>query len=243
MRVEMQNKWLTASMMVVGLFAAMHHEAAAADNRLTPEEKKDGWILLFDGKSTKDWMTSTWEACPEVLDQDAINPDKCPKLGAGGWDMVYERPWADYILELDFKISAHTNSGVMMRMSPLKAVPGFDVECNGIEMQIEDSQTAGFYDTGALYDLIKPTKNAMNPVGQWNHLRVQCDKNLIDVVLNGVHVNHMDLDQWTRPYERPDGTEHKFNVAWKYHSRTGYIGLQKHGGNCWFKNIKLKPLD
>jgi hypothetical protein len=52
----------------------------------------------------------------------------------------------------------------------------------------------------------------------------------------------MNLDEWTQPFERPDGTQHKFNIAWKYHSRTGYIGLQKHGGNCWFKNIKLKPL-
>ena len=234
---------LSSSMMVVGLFAVMNREAAAVDNQLTPGEKKDGWILLFDGKSTKDWMTSTWEACPEVLDEGAINPAKCPKLGRAGWDMVYERPWTNFILELDFKISPQTNSGVMVRIWPLKSVPGFDVEYNSIEVQILDSQTADYHDTGALYDLVKPSKNAMYPAGQWNHLRVECNKNLIDVVLNKVHVNHMDLDQWTHPYERPDGSEHKFNIAWKYHSRTGYIGLQKHGGNCWFKNIKLKPLD
>lgn len=228
--------------MVVGLLALTKCEAAAVDNQLTPQEKKDGWILLFDGKSTKDWMTSTWQACPEALDDGAINPDKCPNLGPSGWDLVYERPWADFILELDFKISPKTNSGVMVRIWPLKALPAYDVEYNGLEMQIEDSQAAGYYDTGAFYDLVEPAKNAMKPVGQWNHLRFKCDKNLLDLWLNEQHVNHMDLDQWTRPYERPDGTEHKFNVAWKYHSRTGYIGLQKHGGNCWFKNIKLKPL-
>ena len=83
----------------------------------------------------------------------------------------------------------------------------------------------------------------MKPVGQWNHAEITCNNNLIDVVLNAEHVNHMDLDQWTRPYFRPDGSAHKFNIAFKYHARTGYIGLQKHGGNCWFKNIKLKPLD
>jgi len=228
---------------MVSLLAAVKCDAAASDNQLTSEEKKAGWILLFDGKSTKDWMTSTWEACPEALDDGAINPDECPKLGPSGWDLVYERPWTDFILELDFKLSPKTNSGVTFRIWPLKAMPGFDVEYNGLEVQIEDSQTADYYDTGAIYDLVRPTRNAMNPAGQWNHLRVQCQKNLIDVLLNNVQVNHMDLDQWTRPYERPDGTDHKFNIAWKYHSRTGYIGLQKHGGNCWFKNIKLKPLD
>lgn len=238
----MLKRLLSIVLVASGLFAAINLEAVAADNQLTAQEERDGWILLFDGKSTKDWMTSTWESCPEVLDEGTINPDKCPKLGRGGWDMVYERPWTDFILELDFKISPHTNSGVMVRICPLKALPDFDVEYNGIEVQIEDSQTAGYYDTGALYDLVKPSKNAMYPVGQWNHLRVECNKDLIDVVLNDVHVNHMDVDQWTIPYKRPDGTDHKFNVAWKYHPHTGYIGLQKHGGNCWFKNIKLKPL-
>ena len=239
----MLKRLLITVLVVSGLVAIMNCQAVAADNQLTAQEEKDGWILLFDGKSAKDWMTSTWETCPEVFEEGTINPDKCPKLGRGGWDMVYERPWADFILELDFKISPKTNSGVMVRIDPLRGLPEWDVEYNGLEVQIEDSQTADYYDTGALYDLVKPSKNAMNPVGQWNHLRVECNKNLIDVVLNDVRVNHMDLDQWTTPYKRPDGTNDKFNVAWKYHARTGYIGLQKHGGNCWFKNIKLKPLD
>jgi hypothetical protein len=208
--------------------------ARAAANELSQNEKQDGWILLFDGKSTKDWMTSsTWESCPEALDQESIAPWKCPNLDARGWDLVYERPWTDFVLQLDYLISAKTNSVVMLRISPLKALPGFDVEYNGIEVQIQDSGETGLHDTGALYDLVRPTSNAQKPVGQWNHLEIGCDRNFIDVTLNGVHVNHMDLDQWMRPYERPDGTKHKFNVAWKYHSRTGYIGLQKHGGEFW----------
>lgn len=235
----MSHRWIWLIVAAVAFSSA----ARAADNELTPEEKKDGWILLFDGRSVADWMTSNWEACPEVLDNGTINPDKCPKLGPGAWDMVYERPWSDFVLEIDFKVSGQTNSGVMLRIWPLRSVPNFDVEYNGLEVQIEDSRTAGYYDTGAIYDLVKPTTNAMKPVGEWNHLRINSDKNLVDVWLNQAHVNHMDLNEWTQPYERPDGTKHKFNIAWKYHSRIGYIGLQKHGGNCWFKNIKLKPLD
>ncbi len=228
----MKSRWIIAIAVV-----AFTSAAAAADNELTPEEKKDGWILLFDGKSMKDWMTSEWQLCDQALDEGSINPDKC-----NTYMMTYERPWSDFVLALDFKISPHTNSGIFVRAFPLRPLPGFDVGYNGIETQILDSPTAGFYDTGALYDLVKPTQNAMKPVGEWNHVQITCDKNLIDVLLNGEHVNHMDLDQWTRPYTRPDGTSHKFNIAFKYHPRTGYVGLQKHGGNCWFKNIKLKPL-
>lgn len=239
----MCKRWCMLSLIMFIMLVGNTVRGKAVDNQLSRAEKKEGWILLFDGKSAKDWMTSTWQPCPQVLDHGTINPDRCALLGVGGWDMVYERPWKDFVLQLDFKISPKTNSGVTFRIWPLKAVPGFDVEYNALEVQILDSHTRGYYDTGALYDLVKPTVNAMKPVGEWNHLQIRCSKNLVDVWLNGAHVNHMDLDQWIQPYERPDGTRHKFNIAWKYHSRTGYIGLQKHGGNCWFKNIKLKPLD
>ena len=90
--------------------------------------------------------------------------------------------------------------------------------------------------------LVKPSKNAMKPAGQWNHVVIACDKSRIRIELNGEPVTAMDLDQWAETSQRPDGTGHKFGVAWKDHARKGYIGLQDHGKDCWFKNIKLKPL-
>ena len=62
------------------------------------------------------------------------------------------------------------------------------------------------------------------------------------VELNGEKVTRMDLDEFTKPNRRPDGTPHKFDVAYRDHPRKGYIGLQDHGSPCWFKNIKIKPL-
>ena len=53
----------------------------------------------------------------------------------------------------------------------------------------------------------------------------------------------MDLDRFDKLFLRPDDTKHKFSSAWKEHPRVGYIGLQDHGADIWFKNIKLKPLD
>jgi hypothetical protein len=70
---------------------------------------------------------------------------------------------------------------------------------------------------------------------------ITCDRNRINVELNGEAVAQMDLDQWTEPNRRPDGSPHKFDVAFKDHPRRGYIGLQDHGADCWFKNIKLLP--
>ncbi len=211
--------------------------ADAGDNQLTSQEQKDGWIQLFDGKTLNRWMTSDWQLSKGPVEDGSINPHN-----AGAYMMVYEEPWENFILVLDFKISAHCNSGILLRTSPLRAYPGWDVGYNAIEVQILDSTATGYYDTGAIYDLSKPRKQAMKPVGEWNHIEIKCNKNLIDVLLNGEHVNHIDLDLFTQPYLRPDGTKHKFGFAYKYHPRLGYLGLQDHGANCWFKNIKLKPL-
>jgi hypothetical protein len=207
------------------------------DNTLTAKEKREGWILLFDGKSLDGWMTSSHMPSKKPVEEACINPHGC-----GGYMMVHSQQWTDFSLSLDYKISEKCNSGVFVRTSPLEPYPGKDVGWNGLEIQIMDSPTADYYDTGALYDLSKPTRQAQKPLGEWNHMVVTCKGPKIEVELNGEKVNTIDLDKFTEPYKRPDGTAHKFDRAMKDQPRTGYIGLQDHGSDCWFKNIKLKPL-
>ena len=211
--------------------------ALAGDNELTQAEKDAGWVLLFDGRSLDGWMTSSQKPSQRPVEEASINPHKC-----GGYMMIHEKQWGDYALSLDFRISKGCNSGIFIRTFPLTPRPGKDVGFNGMEIAIDDTPGAGFHDTGAIYDLVKPTRNAMKPVGEWNHIVVTCNKNLITIELNGEQVTRMDLDEWTEPNKRPDGSPHKFDVAYKEHPRQGYIGLQDHGQNCWFKNIKLKPI-
>jgi hypothetical protein len=209
----------------------------AADNALTSAEREDGWLLLFDGKTLNGWMTSDSKPSRRPVEDSCINPHLC-----GHYMMVHTQQWSNFVLSLDFKITKGCNSGIFVRTASLTARPGKDVGFNGLEVQILDTTNADYYDTGALYDLSKPTKNAMKPAGEWNHAEVTCNGSIIDVVLNGEHVNHIDLDQFTEPNKRPDGTPHKFDIAYKNHPRSGYIGLQDHGSDCWFKNIKLKQL-
>jgi hypothetical protein len=209
----------------------------AADNTLTEREKRDGWVLLFDGRTTTGWMTPKGKPLPPTHVQDAaLNPHPCDYM------LVHERTWDNFTLALDFKISPKCNSGIFVRTFPLAPRPGKDVGFNGLEVAVDDTKEAGFHDTGALYDLVKPARNAMKPAGEWNHVEITCDRNLITVVLNGDAVTRMDLDAWPEPNRRPDGTAHKFDVAYKDHPRHGYVGLQDHGRDCWYKNIKLRPL-
>ena len=237
MRTVLSNSILLRSMLIVTALSLATSTSLAADNELTSQEKTDGWQLLFDGKSLNGWQTSSQKPSLRPIDEGCLNPHKC-----GGYMMIHEKVWGDYVLSLDFKISPKCNSGLFIRTFPLTPRPGKDVGFNGIEIAIDDTTTADFHDTGAIYDLVKPTKNAMKPAGEWNRMVVTCDKALIAIELNGEKVSQMNLDEWPEPNKRADGTAHKFDVAFKTHPRQGYIGLQDHGANCWYKNIKLKPL-
>ena len=209
----------------------------AADNVLSERERSQGWLLLFDGKSHAGWMNSDRTAPRTPVNDGALNPHK-----AGHYMLVHTQQWENFVLSLDFKISPGCNSGIFIRTASLTPRPGKDVGFNGIEIAIDDTTGAGFHDTGAVYDLVKPTKNAIKPAGEWNHIEIGCISNRIEVVLNGEAVTRADLDQFTEPNKRPDGSAHKFDEAYKNHPRKGYIGLQDHGQPCWFKNIKLRPL-
>lgn len=207
------------------------------DNILTAQEKKDGWQLIFDGKTTKGWMTPKGKPLPETHVQDgSLNPHPCDYM------LVYEKPLEDFVLSLDCKISPKCNSGIFVRTKSLTARPGKDIGFNGIEIAIDITEGPGFHTTGAIYDLVATKENAMKPVGEWNHIQVTCKWGKIDVEVNGRRVSNVDLDEWKEPNKRPDGSAHKFDIAYKDHPHKGYIGLQDHGSDCWYKNVKLRIL-
>src|SRR5438045_3694100 len=83
-------------------------------NALSDQEKHDGWQLLFDGHSTKGWMTVKNKPLPERhVQQGSLNPHPCDYM------LVYDQPQENYVLSLDFKISPKCNSGVFVRTFPL----------------------------------------------------------------------------------------------------------------------------
>ena len=80
--------------------------AAVADNTLSRAKKEMGWILLFDGKSLDGWKTSSSKPSQAPVEDGCINPHGC-----GGYMMIHEKTWANFVLALDFKISKGCNSG------------------------------------------------------------------------------------------------------------------------------------
>src|SRR5437588_9512752 len=97
-----------ASVVMFGLLLAL--PARAADNELTEQEKKDGWLLLFDGKTLDGWMTGSQTESKRPVEDHCINPHRC-----GGYMMVHKKQWSNFKLALDFKIAKDCNSGVFVR--------------------------------------------------------------------------------------------------------------------------------
>ena len=102
------------TIVTVLLLALVAPFAWSADNKLTREEKRDGWKLLYNGRSLKGWMTSKQRAPECSIEEDGtFNPHRC-----GGYLLVTEHQYGDFILSLDFKLSFDANSGVFLRTYP-----------------------------------------------------------------------------------------------------------------------------
>jgi hypothetical protein len=195
----------------------------------------EGSTTIFDGKSPDGWKTNTGKPLAAAnVQADGLNPH-----GSGGYIVVHDKPHGDFVLDFDYKLSPHCNSGVFIRVSDLK-----NPVTTGLEIAIDDTTGHGMHDTGAVYDLVAPIDNTQKPQGEWNHMLILAKGPKIEVAVNGKIVTVMDLDQWTKPGTRPDGSKHKFtDVTVKEMARTGYLGFQDHGQDCWYKNVTIKDLD
>jgi hypothetical protein len=193
---------------------------------------EDDFRSIFDGKTSKGWILCDKKPLPHAnVQEEGLNPH-----GTGSYLVVHESKFGDFVLDFDYKLTQGCNSGVFVRVSDLA-----DPVYTGIEIALDDTTGTGMHDPGAFYDLVAPKVNAQNAPGEWNHMAITAQGPKITVVLNGKEVSAINLDAWTEPGKRPDGSSHKFsNVAIGKLPRNGYFGFQDHGSDCWFKNIKVK---
>jgi hypothetical protein len=186
---------------------------AAAQNTLTPAETKDGWVLLFDGKTLSGWESRPTSVAGAKGDWKVING----ALVCGGtvpsWISTAES-FSDYRLTLEFRGSQDVNSGVFLR-SQKEGQP----HVTGYELQIWDNQPAGF-NTGSLVGSVKAGQTKL--VGdEWNKYDITAQGDHFTVVLNGKTVL--------------DARDSKHSA--------GVIGFQCQKDNrIEFRNIKLKRM-
>jgi len=226
----MKYRLLLAGVLVCALSVSVF----ADHNTLSPREQRFGWKLLFNGGDLSGWTAADQSGAWSVQDGTIY----CN--GRGGGYLYSNDQHKNFVLRLDFKVSPNANSGVFLRVWDRN-----DPVNTGIEVQILDSYgkpNPGKHDCGAVYDITAPLKNAARPAGEWNSLSICCRDDCFKVFLNGEKIVDIKLSDWTEPGKNPDGTPNKFKYAYKDMVKPGYIGLQNHGHEVWFRNIKIRPL-
>jgi hypothetical protein len=222
---------LTTWTICVALSAALVQPVIAADNELTPDEKAAGWQLLFNGNDYNHWRCNNGRKIASKIEDHCLVPHK-----SGGYLIIYDKEFGDFVLTCDVKMDPVCNSGVFVRVGNPK-----DPVQTGFEVQVASEIGTGKHDFGSLYDLVGPTK-APHLSPEWNTITVTCKGPHIMAAVNGEIVAELNCDEWTTPGHCPDGSKNKFSRAIKDFPRRGYIGFQDHGHKVWFKNVKIREL-
>lgn len=221
-------------------------------NTLTEQEQQEGWKSLFDGKTTKGWHTygkqtigKAWKVMDGTLHLDAAS--KKDWQTAEGGDIVSDEEYENFHLKLEWKISPKGNSGIVFF---IKEIPEYQYMWQtGPEMQVLDNGTPtvlGHADAklythraGDLYDLLA-SKEAAKPAGEWNQIEIVANKGKLEFFMNGQKTLSTTMwnDQWKQMIAISKFKDMKgFGTYNK-----GRIGLQDHGDNVWFRNIKIRKL-
>jgi hypothetical protein len=219
-------------------------------NSLTPQEQSEGWILMFDGKTTTGWRGYNATVFPDSgwITENGIL--QCMGSGMGesggkGGDIIYDRKFKDFDLKLEWKIDSAGNSGIFYLG---QEIPGEPVWKSAPEMQLLDNighldaklGKDGNRQAGSLYDLIPAVPQNAKPVGEWNQAEIIVSQGTVVHFQNGekvleYHIGTSDWDKMIKASKFKD-----FPEFGKY--KEGFIALQDHGCNVWFRGIKIKPM-
>jgi len=222
-------------------------------NGLTEAEAADGWVLMFDGKTSDGWRGYGKDHFPAGWE---ITEGTIKMMGSGrgeagakdGGDIIYDKEFENFHWKLEWKISEGGNSGIFYlgqenpELGPIwKTAP---------EMQVLDNDKHpdamlgkdGNRQAGALYDLIPAVPQNAKPVGEWNQVEIIVYKGSVIHKQNGEVVleYHLWTDEWN---ELVAGSKFPgLNPDWADVASKGYLGLQDHGDDVWYRSLKIKSL-
>jgi hypothetical protein len=230
----------------VFLFLAMGLFSVHAQNinQLSDQEKKDGWKLLFDGKTSQGWHSYNKTTFGQgwKIEDGTLHRAATLLKGETG-DICTEGVYENFDLKLQWKISKNGNSGIMFLVQESKQYS--EPYMTGPEMQVLDND--GHPDgkihkhrAGDLYDLIASSSEPVHPVGEWNEAEIKLDHGNLTLYLNGVQVVYTIL--WDQNWKDLVAASKFGKMPGFAQSKSGHIDLQDHGNDVWFRNIRIKAL-
>jgi hypothetical protein len=241
-----RNIFLTLAVAMVIILPAFGQEA----NKLSDKEKKEGWVLLFNGKDFTGWRQCNGTTMPKnwIIEDNAMKvmtgEGKKPGEGSNG-DVLYSvKKFKNFELSVDWKASKMANSGIFFNV---REVPGKPIYYAAPEIQVLDNVDAtdnkeASHLAGSLYDMIAADPKTVHPAGQWNTIVVRVQNGKVTHIQNGVKVVEYEL--WTPEWDKLVANS-KFKTFPGFTegiSKEGFIGLQDHGYPVWFRNIKIHEL-
>lgn len=209
----------------------------------------DEWTSLFDGESFTGWheylkdnVSDNWKI------EDGAMVFYPPEARSNGqqFNLVSDTNYTDFVLSMDWKISEGGNSGVMWGVKEIDSLG--QPYLTGPEVQVLDNEghpdgkNGTSHQSGALYDMVSPSKDVTKPVGEWNTMVITVNHktNEGNVVLNGETVVEFPVNdpEWSEMVAKSKFAE------WEHFAKypTGKIALQDHGDGVAYKNIKIKEL-
>ena len=242
-----------------GVKYVINHNPEVDLSTLTTD--KDGFYVLFDGKSLdgwrgyqKDYIPSKWNLKDGCLHFNGRGE------GEGG-DIIFAHQFKNFVFEVEWKISEGGNSGIFYLAQEIKKEDGSyePIYISAPECQVLDNENHpdaklgvdGNRQSSSLYDMIPAKPQNSKPHGEWNKVKIMVYKGTVVHFQNDVAVveYHLWTPQWTEMLQASKFSEEKWPVAFNLlnncggENHEGYIGFQDHGDDVWFRNIKVKVLE
>ena len=176
--------------------------------------KRGDPVVLFDGHDLAGWQAVS----PGHLAGWVVKDGALTAL-PGASDLVSEKKFTNFVVDIEYRIEPHTNSGIGLR--------------GRYEVQIADDvdRPSSIRGTGAILGRIAPTLNAEKPAGEWQMLAIRLVGREVTVILNGIRViNRQSIDG-------PTTIALDTNEA-----EPGPILLQGNRGTVEFRRIVVYPL-
>lgn len=209
--------------------------------KLSQKEIKQGWTLLFDGVSTKGWITPAGKSVPAgwEIKNGCISTVK----GGKGGDIITEGEYSDFDFSADFNIEPGCNSGIKYFYTKYETGGNLGMEYQIIDDIMGEDNKKENHLCGSFYDVlpVNANKKKVNAPGEWNTIRIISKGKKVEHWINGVKI--LEFIRGDKTYTDAVALS-KFNKAVPAFGMVekGHILLQEHGGAVSFKNIKIKTL-
>lgn len=215
-------------------------------NKLSDEERRENWRLLFDGRSLKGWsgfqrstIPSGWRAEDGALTLPKF-PGEMPSSERG--DIRTVETFDDFELRLQWAIAPGGNGGIFFFVREgvedriWKVAPEVQILDDARhEDGVEPSHRAG-----GLYDIYPPKCDALRPAGEYNDVRLVVQDGHVEHWLNGYRVAQYEIDSADFGSRVAQSKFRDMKEFAKVHR--GYLALQDHGDEVRFRSIRIRKL-